>query len=254
MKKWLTQNRGIKVLCFFLALILWFYVRGEETSEIVFSNVPLNLINIPPELVPAEDTLNTISVGLRGQRRIISGLNRERLKLKAELDLESGKRGKNFHNLTAEKISLPSEDVKITSIRPAKIVINLEPVTTKRVSIKPKVTGAPGEGYKIKGIDWIPRVVRIKGPQSALRKLKEVRTLPLDISGISENLTKEVLLKPIGRYIEPVRPRPIKITVERQERQKSLTPYMLLPWLNRQAPGALLFTSERTEGIFRTGT
>ena len=184
-----------------------------------FSKVPLSIINIPPELLPAEDTLRTISVGLRGQRRIISGLNPERLK--AELNLENGKRGKNFYNLTPEEISLPSEDVEITSIRPSKIVIDLEPVTTKRVSIRPKVIGTPGEGYKIRGIDWTPRKVKIRGPQNAIRKLKEVKTLPLDISGISENLTKEVPLKRIGRYIEPVRPRPIKINVEIEKKTRS---------------------------------
>jgi YbbR domain-containing protein len=218
MKKWLTHNIGVKVLCFFLALILLFYVRGEETSEIVFSKVPLSIINIPPELLPAEDTLSTISVGLRGQRRIISGLDRKRLK--AELNLENGKRGKNFYNLTPEEISLPSEDVEITSIRPSKIVIDLEPVTTKRVSVRPKVIGAPSKDYKIKGIDWTPRKVKIRGPQNAIRELREVKTLPLDISGISENLTKEVPLKSIGRYIEPVRPQPIKINVEIERKEE----------------------------------
>ena len=215
-KKWFTKNKGIKILCFFLALILWFYVRGEETSEIVFSNVPLdlNLINIPRELVPAEDTLSTISVGLRGQRRIISGLNPERLKLEAELDLAGGKRGNNSYSLTAEKLSLYGEFVEIVSVRPSKIVIALEPVMTKMVSVRPKVVGAPTEGYRIKGIDWVPRKVDIRGPQNAMSDLKEVRTLPLDISGISENLIKEVGVRPPGRFIETVAPQVVQITVE----------------------------------------
>lgn len=211
MKEWFVRNLAVKVICFFLALILWFYVKGEQTTEIVFSKVPLNLSEIPSRLVPAEDTLRTVSVTLCGQRKVIAGLNLQQIG--AELSLKEGRKGNNTYYLTPERIFIPTREVKVVSVKPAKVMIKLEKLITKWVIVRPKLTGELPKGYKTK-IKVHPEAIKIEGPQSSVEKIKEIKIIPLNIEGITENFTKKVSLESLGKYIKSLRVTTVNLTVE----------------------------------------
>ena len=57
----LTKNLFLKLLSLAFALILWFFVMGEQKQEVAF-NVPLILKNIPDGLMVANEVPSQVDV------------------------------------------------------------------------------------------------------------------------------------------------------------------------------------------------
>ncbi|RPI50266.1 MAG: YbbR-like domain-containing protein, partial [Deltaproteobacteria bacterium] len=63
----------IKVLSLGFALLLWFFVVGQEKAEVSVS-IPLELVNIPAGLVIANDIPSNIDVKVYGPRSMIRAM------------------------------------------------------------------------------------------------------------------------------------------------------------------------------------
>src|SRR5512139_2979547 len=78
LRKFLTENIGLKVISLILAVSLWLFVVGEETSEIGLS-IPVEIINVPPDLAVTNDVIDDINLRVSGPRRMIRRLASETL-------------------------------------------------------------------------------------------------------------------------------------------------------------------------------
>ncbi|HEA47170.1 MAG TPA: hypothetical protein ENH97_02025 [bacterium] len=188
MRNWFRHNLGIKLASLVCALALFFYVLSQQGEPIFFGDVPLNFYNEPVNLAPSV-TPETVSVSLQGPRNIVLGL--ERKQIKVYLDLKGKEKGRFFYPSEDFEINKP-EGVRVVKVTPRIVSVNLEPLVTKEIEIKPTILGKPASGYGIGKIISSPESLKVRGPESRLKTLAGIPTTPIDVSDISSNIARVV--------------------------------------------------------------
>ncbi len=182
-KNFLTKNMGLKLASLILAIALWFFVILSGRSGI-FMDIPIMYINVPQEF-EVVDFPKTVSVNIEGQERLLKNLKQN--EINAVINLSDAKAGKSFYTLTHENIKRP-KTLEITSIEPQTISITIEKLLKKTVSVQPAVVGVPEHGFVIVEIKVTPEEIVIEGPKNIISKIYNVKTEPIDITGLKNNL------------------------------------------------------------------
>ena len=108
------KNLPYKLLALFLAILLWFIVVGEERAEVGLT-IPLELINIPRDMIVANNLTQGIDIRVNGPRSLVRSLSTENLS--KSLDLSNARAGTITFPISSEGIPLP-RGVTITRIHP----------------------------------------------------------------------------------------------------------------------------------------
>ena len=182
-KNFLTKNIGLKLASFILAIALWFFVILSGRSGI-FIDIPIMYINVPQEF-EVVDFPKTVSVNIEGQERLLKNLKQN--EINAVINLSDAKAGKFFYTLTHENIKRP-KTLEVTSIDPQTISFTIEKLLKKTVSVQPAVVGVPQHGFVIIEIKVVPEEIVIEGPRNIISKIYNVKTEPIDITGLKNNV------------------------------------------------------------------
>ncbi|MBW1931612.1 MAG: YbbR-like domain-containing protein [Deltaproteobacteria bacterium] len=186
----------IKLLSLGFALLLWFFVVGEQKAEVNVS-IPLELVNIPADLVIANDIPSNIDVRVYGPRSMIRAMATKGVF--RVIDLKDATPGKTTVHLSPDSLSLPGA-VRALRIQPSNVEIVLEPLVLSDFPVKPVLKGMVAKYHKVLDTDVFPSRVVISGPESIIKAMKEIRTFPiirevgLDLQGL------HVLLEEKGTY------------------------------------------------------
>jgi len=199
-----------KLLAVFLAIIIWYFVVGEERAEVGLT-VPLVLTNMPRELIVANNVPHGIEIRVNGPRSLVRSLSMENLS--KSLDLANTREGAVSFSISSEGIPLP-RGVKITRINPTQVTVVLQKLLTKKVSVRPRITGKPAIGYKVESIQVNPEQVEIAGPKDVVEKIDMLFTKPMDIQGLKEDLKERIFLDFRNYQIFLVREIPLEIEVK----------------------------------------
>jgi YbbR domain-containing protein len=184
----LVENWGIKLISLGLSLMLWFYVTSKGKTEMTLT-VPLELRNIPQNMVVVGPVASSLEVRVQGQERLLRDITTDK-KLVGILDLSMTKEGENAVRLSPDDISRPS-DIVVTHMSLSEVKVRLEPLIRKTFRLKPIVHGAPASGYRLKNVVITPPKVTVEGPSSVVTMLDSLQTMPIDIQGAAENRTIE---------------------------------------------------------------
>ena len=68
------RNFFFKILALVLAVILWFLVVGEERAEVGLT-IPLELVNMPRDLIVVNNLTQGIDIRVNGPRSLIRSLS-----------------------------------------------------------------------------------------------------------------------------------------------------------------------------------
>jgi YbbR domain-containing protein len=182
-KNFLAKNIWLKLASFILAIVLWFFVILSGRSGI-FMDIPIMYINVPQgfEVV---DFPKTVSVNIEGQERLLKNLKQN--EINAVIDLSDAKAGKSFYSLAHENIKRP-KTLEVTGIEPQTISLTIEKLLKKTVSVQPAVVGVPQHGFVIIEIKVVPEEIVIEGPGNIISKIDNVKTEPIDITGLKNSL------------------------------------------------------------------
>jgi YbbR domain-containing protein len=173
------KNWPFKILAIVLAIIMWYFVVGEERAEIGLT-VPLELINIPRDLIVVNNVVQGIDIRVNGPRSLVRSLATE--KLSKRLDLSNTRAGTVSFSISPEGIPLP-RGVQITRISPLKVVVVLQKLMTKKITVKPRIVGKPAPGYEVASVQINNTEVEIAGPEEVVKGLDSLYTKPVDIQG-----------------------------------------------------------------------
>lgn len=205
LKTWLqrafTDNVPLKTAALLIAVILWLFVTSKGLTEVSF-DVPVDFVNIPQGLDIVRYDIKTVNIVIRGYERFIKNIKQGDIRI--NVDLSRAKKGEVQLPIRAGDIRLPNT-VSVVRIDPSSVRVILEEKTTKKVPVKPVITGRPDRGYSVSSIKTIPEEIRIEGITSELKKINFLYTEPVDISGLRDNLTQEVSLDLAGKKIKPER-------------------------------------------------
>jgi YbbR domain-containing protein len=208
--KWLFGNFGYKLLAAGVALLLWGVSHGTNPIERGF-DVGLALQGVPDDLVVTDRSTDAVNIRVEGSRAALRSLSVADIEY--VVDLSGAKAGVTRHEVDAESVDRP-RGAQIVSRSPASIDFTLEPRGTKAVKVREDLAGEPAEGFKVGAVQVDPPRVWITGPEGQVRRLKEVVTETVDVTGIDESFEREVRPLLAGPHVNLRDENPIKIRVE----------------------------------------
>lgn len=197
MKHPLFKNLGLKITAVLLSILLWIFATSRGLSEIAL-DVPLEFKNIPPRLELMYYDVKAVSLNIKGQERLIRTIRPTDIRV--GIDLSKAKKGEGIYAINKNNIRLPLT-VTVKNITPSSVKVLLEESVARTVKVRPIVVGAPERGYYVKSISVVPPTVDIEGASSKIKKVDKVKTEPLDITGRSETLAKDLKLDVSGMNI-----------------------------------------------------
>ena len=172
-------TKAVSAYRYYRPLCLELYDRSG-----IFMDIPIMYINVPHSY-EVVNFPKTVSVNIEGQERLIKNLKQD--EISAVIDLSNAKAGKSFYTITNENIKLPNT-LEVTSIEPSTIAIMIEKQMRKSIPVKPTIVGVPQHGFVIYEIKVAPETVVIEGPKSVISKISNIKTEPIDITGINRSL------------------------------------------------------------------
>ncbi len=181
--KFITTNPWLKLASLILAVILWFFVVSKGRSVIVM-DVPIELKNIPAKL-EVVDGPKTVNISIEGQERLLKKLREEDISV--IIDLGNVKKGKTFFSLSADNIALPKL-LTVNKISPQTIKLMVDKKVKKDVPVRPIIVGSPAVGFLVEGIEVVPKMIQVEGPESIVAKVYTVKTESIDITGVTSSL------------------------------------------------------------------
>jgi YbbR domain-containing protein len=209
------KNWPYKILAILLAVIMWYFVVGEERAEVGLT-VPLELINIPRDLIVVNNVVHGIEIRVNGPSSLVRSLAGE--SLSKRLDLSNTKAGTVSFSITSEGIPLP-RGVKITRINPTQVVVVLQKLMTQKIIVKPRIVGRPAPGYEIASIQVNNPQVEIAGPEEVVKNIESLYTKPIEIQGLKTDLKQRTSLDFRNHQIYLVKEIPLEVQVDIKKKQ-----------------------------------
>ena len=182
------DNLPLKLVSLVLAVLLWFVIAGEKTSEMGLS-VPVELQNFPKDLELTGDPVDTVEVRLRASPGIIQRLTPG--DVSAHIDLVDSHEGERIVHLTPDSVRVPF-GVTVVKISPSIITLNLERTGQKMVPVRPRLLGRPAPGYEVGEMTTEPAEVRIAGPKSRVQEVESAYTEPVSVEGAEASVVDHV--------------------------------------------------------------
>ena len=165
-----------------LAVVLWYFVGGDDTVD---KNVlvPVEVINLPRDLVISNQFKREIEVTISGPRSLV--LKIEKGDITRQVDLAHAVPGTMVINNENHLIPVP-RGMKVLRTQPDSIIFSLDKLIQKQLSVKPVTKGAPASQYVLQHIVMKPETISITGPQAVLAQLDVLQTKVIDVSGMSQ--------------------------------------------------------------------
>ncbi len=187
----------LKFISLAFAILLWFLVGGEEMVQVTIS-VPLEITNVPGELVIANDVPPALAVKVYGPRSLINTVTKQRIS--KVIDLKGSHAGRLTIDITPSRLSLPA-GVTAMKVEPASVTIVLDRRLTRVVPVKAILTGEVENDYELDRVAVDPEQVQISGPESEVAGIRELETYPIELGRATRSFTREIGLNLLGLHI-----------------------------------------------------
>jgi hypothetical protein len=188
--RFLIEHLPLKLISLGLAVLLWYVIAGEKTSEMGLS-VPVELQNFPQDLELTGEPVNAVEVRLRASPGIIQRLGPG--DISARIDVKGADEGERIVHLTSESIRVPF-GVRVVKISPAIITLNFERTQQKSVPIRPRLLGRPAPGHEVAEVGASPAEVLVVGPKSRVNDVESAYTEPVSVDGARSDVVERVAI------------------------------------------------------------
>jgi YbbR domain-containing protein len=184
------KNWVLKLLSFFFALFLWYFVVGEDKVDMNVT-IPVEIVNLPRNLVISNQFKKQLEVTVSGQRSLIRGMTEQHIS--RSIDLSRATPGTVLIQNQPDSISLP-RGLNILRVQPPTITLLLDRLIQKELPIKPVLVGKVHNDFRLDSVTTEPQTLEISGPQTILSEEEVLTTSPVDINGISQSSVRQVPL------------------------------------------------------------
>jgi YbbR domain-containing protein len=184
------KNWVLKLVSLFFALFLWYFVVGEDKVDMNVT-LPVEIVNLPRDLIISNQFKKQIEVTVSGQRSLIRGMAEQHIS--RSIDLSKATPGTIVIQNDPDSISLP-RGLNILRVQPPTLTLLLDRLIQKELPIKPILVGKVHKDFRLDSVTVDPLTLKISGPQAILDQEENLRTLPIVINGLSESTVKQVSL------------------------------------------------------------
>ncbi len=179
-----------KLVSLFLAVLLWAYIGSTRLVEYEY-RIPVEIKNLPSTLIVTKMNLSSVTVRFNGKKEDFANFNLKNVK--AVINVENAKEGKNQRFPVAIIRSELPESIRITSSRKY-LMLDIERRVYKKVPVEAAFGDNLKEGVVVGTVSIVPQIVTISGKESAVKNISFVTTER--ISGIRDagRFEKEISL------------------------------------------------------------
>ncbi len=185
-KDWL-----LKFISLVLAIGLWYFVGGENRVD---KNVmiPIEIINLPRNLVISNQFKKEIEVTVSGPRSLI--LEMSNRAITRQVDLSSATPGTMVIENDNDHIPVP-RGITVQRVQPSSIILSLDKLVQKQFPISARTIGKVADGYYVKSLKMDPDVITIAGPFTVLSQFNELYTRAINLDGMKQSVQLQVPLE-----------------------------------------------------------
>nr|WP_320009835.1 CdaR family protein [uncultured Desulfobulbus sp.] len=210
----LSRDWLLKLLALIIGASLWYFVVGEDRVDLIVT-MPLEIRNLPTDLVIANQYKKDIELAISGPRRLIQEMRQQNISL--PIDLSLAKPGAMVIQNEAESIPLP-QGISVQRVQPATITLLIDQLIQKKFTIEPVTTGHVSEDFNLESLRLTPPAITVTGPKSTLDKEQGLRTFPIDLSGLDHTSTLQVHLDLNESLVNLIGETVIEVNVALQEK------------------------------------
>ena len=226
------KNWVLKLLSLLFALFLWYFVAGEDKVDTnVF--IPVEIVNLPREMVIANQFKKQLEVTISGPRGLISGIAKQHIS--RTVNMSKATLGPVVVRNDQDSIPFP-RGITVLRVQPPHMTLLVDKLLEKEYPITPQTVGNPLKGFELAAVSIDPPTLSVSGPQSVLVREAEIKTSPIDISDLQESTARQVTLNispEIADLIgEPAVTANIVIREARDDRNIAKIPIELSPQLD----------------------
>ncbi len=199
----------VRFISLFLAVVLWFFVGGEDRID---KNVmvPVEIINLPQNLVISNQYKKEIEVSVSGPRSIITDMDKRVIR---QVDLAKAQPGTLVVENTNDTISVP-RGVTVKRVQPASIILSLDKLIRKDVPIAVRTIGRVEKDYFLKAKTTRPDVISLTGPGTVLQQVEKIYTRPVNLTGMSRSSRFQVPLELSPQMVELIGETSVTVELE----------------------------------------
>jgi YbbR domain-containing protein len=206
----ILENWGLKLLSVFLALVLWFFVRGDPGAERIIT-VPLE-IRIPTAMEITSERPTSVDVTVRGNttnswfgQSVPTCI----------VNLENAGEGLHSITLGPQNVRIPgASGLEVIKINPPRISLSLEKTVSKEVTVLVATRGEPAAGFEVYGKLCNPSSVILTGPRSHVEKIQGMTTEIVSLAGQKQSLRSFANLEIHDNLLRTIPVGPIEVNIE----------------------------------------
>jgi len=200
----LSRHWLLKLLSLVIGASLWYFVVGEDQVDMIVT-IPLELHNLPADLVIANQYKKDIEVAIRGPRRLIQEMRQQNIS--RPVDLSKAAPGAMVVKNDSDSIPFP-QGIAVQRVQPANITLLVDRLIRKDLTISPAIKGKPAAGFIVESIVLNPPRVSVTGPKTVLDRESVLYTSIINLEELDRSSKLQVhlnldesLLKLIGETV-----------------------------------------------------
>ena len=180
----------LKIVSLCLGTLLWYFVVGEDRVDMTIQ-VPIEVLNLPENLVISNQYKKEVQVSVRGPRSAIQELRNRNISL--PIDLSKGKPGTIVIKNDNNSIPLP-RGITVLRLQPANITLSIDQLVQKQIPIHPVTEGKVSPGYVLGQISLDPDQIIVSGPKGLIDSELSLKTYVINLDGLNHSITLPVHL------------------------------------------------------------
>ena len=179
----------IKLISLLFAIFLWYFVSSEDRVDMNIQ-IPVEIVNLPRDLIISNQYKSTLDVTVGGPRGLIRKFSQG---ITRSIDLSKATPGSMVIANELDAIYTP-RGITVLRINPTHITLLIDRLITKELPIKAVTKGKLPEEYELNEITMQPDRLDLSGPQEVLDSEVLLKTTPIDLSDITSSTTKQIAL------------------------------------------------------------
>lgn len=206
------HNGALKLFSLTFAFGLWLLVNAGERDTEQTMLVPVELRNLSPKFVVVGQRPEFVDVRVSGPRTLLGRLSGKKI----ALDLTGVRPGPSSFRVSAEVLSLP-RGVKLLRVTPSVISLDIARMIKRVVPVRVDLIGSLPFGYETGEVEVSPATVEVSGPASQVERLQAVVTEALDLSRLTQMVTKDLALQSLDGELVSYNIEQVQVRIEVQE-------------------------------------
>lgn len=185
-----SKDWAIKVASLLFAVFLWYFVTGEDRVDMTIQ-VPVEIVNLPRELVISNQFKSQLEVTVSGPRGMIRRFSRQ--EVSRTIDLSDASPGNVVVKNEPDSVSFP-HGIRVLRIQPSQIILLLDRLIHLEIPIEYAAKGSPAKNHELVSIRLEPSNLILSGPEAVLGKTDVITTNPITLTGMKDSTIKQVSL------------------------------------------------------------